>query len=469
MVIALSALMATRPTFGALTFGSSARRSTSARVAGVLLAPTASLATARPASRGSVVPFSHEFTRTRRKLGYVMDNDSIRTARDAWLADATAAEATYGHISTWETGGVTDMSELFRDASSFNEDIGAWDTSGVTSMYRMFNGASAFDQYIGAWSVENVRDMHHMFNWASSFNQNIGGWRVDNDVNLDNAFYNTLCASTSCGVTQSISGGGICVTLAPTFFDGAFGDKSIRTAVDAWLANATTAEAAYGHISTWETGEVTDMKQLFQRASSFNEDIGAWDTSGVKNMNRMFNGASAFDQDLGGWAVQSVTRMSMMFYEATAFNQDLGWCVDDGVDLDRAFSFTKCVSTSCGVFQKDVIGICYSACLISNQHGHCVIHTHLIIIISIVLALFAGVGRYVHMRKNADETYAAAARRVLCRRGTKVRAISEEAPALPASTVRVVDAEGIAPNELGTVVAVKHNPPTDRGRNLSEG
>ena len=250
-------------------------------------------------------------------------------------------------------------------------------------------------------------------------------------------------------------------------------DSTIRTAVDAWFADATAAEAAYGHISTWETGRVTDMSCLFiarpsywcngvynVAASSFNEDIGAWDTSGVKNMNRMFNGASAFDQDLGGWAVQSVTRMSMMFYEATVFNQDLGWCVDDGVDLDRAFSFTKCVSTSCGVFQKDVIGICYSACLISNQHGHCVIHTHLIIIISIVLALFAGVGWYVHKRKNADETYAAAARRVLCRRGTKVRAVapatSEEAPALPASTVRVVDAEGIAPNELGTVVSVRH-------------
>ena len=41
--------------------------------------------------------------------GYVMDDSTIRTAVAAWLSDATAAESTYGHISTWETGGVTDM------------------------------------------------------------------------------------------------------------------------------------------------------------------------------------------------------------------------------------------------------------------------------------------------------------------------------------------------------------------------
>ena len=68
-----------------------------------------------------------------------MDNSNIYTARDAWLADSAAAEATYGHISTWETGGGTDMSELFcaanpdgygsercnLAASNFNDDIGA--------------------------------------------------------------------------------------------------------------------------------------------------------------------------------------------------------------------------------------------------------------------------------------------------------------------------------------------------------
>ena len=43
--------------------------------------------------------------------GYVDSN--IRTAVAAWRSDATAAEATYGHISTWDTSGVTDMAELF--------------------------------------------------------------------------------------------------------------------------------------------------------------------------------------------------------------------------------------------------------------------------------------------------------------------------------------------------------------------
>ena len=43
--------------------------------------------------------------------GYVMTDSNIRTAVAAWLSDATAAESTYGHISTWDTSGVTDMSE----------------------------------------------------------------------------------------------------------------------------------------------------------------------------------------------------------------------------------------------------------------------------------------------------------------------------------------------------------------------
>ena len=133
-----------------------------ARVVGALLASTASLAAAGPAKA----------SRTQRKLaGYVMDDYSIRTAVAAWFDDRSGAETTYGHISTWATGGVTDMSQLFcvrqdwmegqwwyndcvLSTASFNEDISAWDTSGVTSMEEMFKGASAFNQDLG-WCVDD--------------------------------------------------------------------------------------------------------------------------------------------------------------------------------------------------------------------------------------------------------------------------------------------------------------------------
>ena len=78
------------------------------------------------------------------------------------------ATSSYGHISTWETEGVTDMSRLFcalsgngncnTAAASFDEDIGAWDTSGVTTMSSMFSGASAFDQDLG-WYVRPARGL----------------------------------------------------------------------------------------------------------------------------------------------------------------------------------------------------------------------------------------------------------------------------------------------------------------------
>ena len=58
-------------------------------------------------------PLDNNDSMPRRLTGYVMDDTTIRTAVAAWLDSKSAAEAAYGHISTWETGGVTDMSYLF--------------------------------------------------------------------------------------------------------------------------------------------------------------------------------------------------------------------------------------------------------------------------------------------------------------------------------------------------------------------
>ena len=87
----------------------------------------------------------------RRSLQQVpFDNDSLRTAVAAWSDDRAAAEATYGHISTWDTSGVADMAGLFcaspdycsstnfAGAADFNDDISGWDTSVVTTKRRMY-------------------------------------------------------------------------------------------------------------------------------------------------------------------------------------------------------------------------------------------------------------------------------------------------------------------------------------------
>ena len=69
------------------------------------------------------------------------NNETIREAVKEWLEDATKAESKYGHISSWDTSGVIDMSSLFEGAEEFNDDIGNWDVSNVTDMNCLFFSA----------------------------------------------------------------------------------------------------------------------------------------------------------------------------------------------------------------------------------------------------------------------------------------------------------------------------------------
>jgi surface protein len=225
---------------------------------------------------------------------------------------------------------VTDITQMFGGATSFNFDIGNWNVSNVNSMYGIFDSASSFNQDISGWNVSNVSDMHLMFNKASSFNHDISGWDVSNVIDMSQMF------SYASSFNQNI---GIWVVSKVANMDSMFNQAtSFNANIGAWnVAKVTGMSAMFAgatffnqDIGAWNVFKVTDMTLMFAEATSFNQNIGAWDTKKVTDMSKMFYNASSFNQDLGGWTVTKATAMVDMFYGvklSTTFYNNLliGW------------------------------------------------------------------------------------------------------------------------------------------------
>ena len=116
-------------------------------------------------------------------------NKELKDAVNLWNENKDECIKRYGHISDWDTSNITDMSYLFEDKTTFNEDISCWDTSKVTDMNNMFFGAISFNQPLNNWDVSSVTNMDYMFYGAKSFNQPIGGWKTYNVILMRGMFY----------------------------------------------------------------------------------------------------------------------------------------------------------------------------------------------------------------------------------------------------------------------------------------
>jgi surface protein len=101
-------------------------------------------------------------------------NDMIREAVKLWCSGRESTLIRYGHISYWDTRKVTDMSDLFRNQESFNDNINNWDVSNVTTMSNMFFRKS-YNQPLDRWNVGIGTNIFCMFGRASSFNDGIDG------------------------------------------------------------------------------------------------------------------------------------------------------------------------------------------------------------------------------------------------------------------------------------------------------
>ncbi len=182
--------------------------------------------------------------------------------KSLFYAFANCENMVYNATDVPDLSNVTNMSDMFRNASSFNGDIGNWDVSNVTEMGYMFLGATSFNGDLSAWGPKlgNVTTMVAMFFGATSFNGDISSWDVSNVTNMGSMF--------------------------------------------------SGATSFNGDISSWDVSNVTDMSYMFSGATSFDRDLGNWNIGKVEFMTGMLDnsGMSAlnFSNTLVGWAGQEV-------------------------------------------------------------------------------------------------------------------------------------------------------------------
>jgi surface protein len=209
---------------------------------------------------------------------------------------------------------VTDMSQMFQGAISFNQPLEKWDVSKVTDMSSMFFGATSFNQPLEKWNVSNVTDMREMFFYAESFNQPLEKWNVSKVTNMIGMF-----------------------SMATSF----------NRPLEKWNVSQVTdttgmflgAKSFNQPLGKWNVSKVTNKRGMFALAASFNQPLEQWNVSSVMDMSGMFEDATAFNQPLEKWNVSKVTNMSEMFKNATSFNQNISrWCVKLITSKPESFS-----------------------------------------------------------------------------------------------------------------------------------
>jgi surface protein len=265
-------------------------------------------------------------------------------------------------ISHWDTSKVTNMYRMFINAKNFNRDISNWDVSKVSNMYQMFYGASKFNQDLSGWDTENVSDMRYMFYDADAFNYNLNDWCVSqfsSEPYLFNANANNFSQSNEplWGIcpqnANKVEGASLDGNAVTVKCDGMPNGETIEVNGQLYRITNTVDEAVHYTKQGKKvcTSNITDMSYMFQHNlnatppkdnDTFNEDISHWDTSNVTNMRNMFENATNFNSDISHWDTSKVTNMYRMFLNAENFNRDIGnWDVSKVSNMYQMFYTAK--------------------------------------------------------------------------------------------------------------------------------
>ena len=168
-----------------------------------------------------------------------------------------------------------------------------------------------------------------MFKNAVSFNSDISLWDTSSVVKYQSMFHSA---------TAMVESNKPCFVNCPTRLAKVpINNDNIVTARKLWVSDEAACISQYGHISDWDTSQVTSMRSVFSYLRTpFEEDLSKWDASQVTDMKYTFRSASGFNGDISTWDTSKVTGMGSMFYGAIDFNQDLSnWDTSSVVYMNK--------------------------------------------------------------------------------------------------------------------------------------
>jgi len=206
-------------------------------------------------------------------------------------------------FENWNIGNVKNMSSMFSGTKNLANIDGAsnWDTKNVTNMENLFSGTNALENIDGAlnWNTSNVTSIKGMFHSSKGL-KNIDGarlWDTSKVIYVNNLF--------SESTIENIDGAGGCFT----------NDQGEKECV-------AHEDGTYG----WDTSSVTDMSDMFWKATKLTNVNGAahWNTENVTNMSCLFYTTSNLTDisGLANWNTENVTGMTYMFYASGITNVD---------------------------------------------------------------------------------------------------------------------------------------------------
>ena len=251
----------------------------------------------------------------------------------SWLQDISF------DISNWEfTNTITNMSEMFKECSKFNQDISGLNVTNVTNFLSMFEGCHEFNQDLTNWKVgRDSRNNGSQLNLNKMFYDccaNLLPKNTENDMSK-----NILCTwyvDSNTSMSEFTNTHDYYSDISHNNWYTKFGLNNESITV---LKNA----GIFDNLEKWDVSEVTNMEGLFQnqtfeQTNEYNgkqvvdNNIANFNDIKYKNMNFI---------DLSGWNVSNVTDMSGTFLN---FGNNIvfeNWDITNVTTMENMFRVPK--------------------------------------------------------------------------------------------------------------------------------